>query len=155
MTKRWWSILLLVLSPSLWADPAGLLTLETPLQLDEAYDRVYKALEAERFWVVFEADMGRRMGRFKDEWGNDYNRNNLQGVRAMVFCNIEWTNRIGNADPQLLGLCPLHVTLYSHRGRTHVVVPRLGAMAQGSPGAQAASGLEATIKGILDKAIAR
>jgi uncharacterized protein (DUF302 family) len=154
MTKRLWLFFLLVLSQTLWAGPSGILSLQTPLQLDDAYDRVYKALEAERFWVVFEADMGKRMARFNEEWGSDYNRNDLQGVRAMVFCNIEWTNRVGNADPDLLGLCPLHLTLYSQAGKTHVLIPRLSVLARGSDGAITANELEAVIRGIVEDALA-
>lgn len=147
--------LLLLLSSSLCAAPAGILSIRTPLDLDAAYDRIYKALEAEKFWVVFEADMGERMQRFRDKWGPDYNKNQLQGVRSMVFCNLDWTNRIGNADPELMALCPLHLTLVARSGSTYVLMPRLSAMAAGSPGAITANELEAVIRGIIDKAIAK
>lgn len=151
--KRWWLFFVLMLSANLWASPSGIVSVETSIALDAAYDRVYKALEAQKFWVVFEADMGERMARFEDKWGEDYNRNDLQGVRSMVFCNIEWTNRMGNADPDLLGLCPLHLTIYSKGGKTHVLIPRLSMMAQGSSGADSAKALEAVIRRIVDGAL--
>jgi hypothetical protein len=114
---------------------------------------VYKALEAEKFWVVFEADMGKRMAGMADKWGEDYNRNGLGAVKSMVFCNLWWTNRIANADPDLLALCPLHLSLFERDGETVLVMPGLSAMAEGSPGQARAAELEAELKGILRGAL--
>jgi uncharacterized protein (DUF302 family) len=98
--------------------------------------------------------MGQRMAKFADRWGEDYNRNGLQSIRSLVFCNIWWTNRIANADPDLLGLCPLHLSLYAKDGNTVVLLPRLSAMAEGSPGKEAASELEAELRKIVQSALA-
>lgn len=151
-------LLLLVLAtrvapPAFAEGPQGVFVVKAPYELGEAYDRVYKALESEQFWVVFEANMSDRMARFADDWGADYNRNQLGAVRSMVFCNIEWTNHIANADPLLLGLCPLHLTLYEDRGETFIVFPSLSDMARGSPGATRAAELEAVLRGIVHKAL--
>ena len=43
----------------------------------------------------------------------------LSSVRSMVFRHIWWTNRIANADPDLLALCPLHLSIYGKDGKTH------------------------------------
>ena len=154
----WSPMLLLVLTtafaPRVLAEgPEGVFVLQAPFEAAEAYDRVYRALEAEEFWVVFEANMGDRMARFAERWGADYNRNELGGIKAMVFCNMEWTNHIANADPLLLGLCPLHLTVYERRGETFIVFPRPSYIARGSPGATRAAELEAVLRGILEKAL--
>lgn len=161
MIVSWRPVLLLILisilSGTVRAEagtPVGVFRWEAPFEVAETYDRVYKALEAEQFWVVFEADMGERMARFADRWGADYNRNGLSAIRAMVFCNIEWTNNIANADPALLALCPLHLTIYEHGGKTWLVLPRLSHVAQGSPGASRATELEAVLRGIVEGALA-
>jgi uncharacterized protein (DUF302 family) len=146
---------LLLLFPLLAsAEPAGVLKLSTDRSVDDVYTSVYKALEDEKFWVVFESDMSKRMAKFADKWGEDYNRSGLESVQSMVFCNIWWTNQIANADPDLLALCPLHLSLYSKEGKTHVVMPRLSVIAEGSPGRDKAAELEAELKSIVEKALA-
>ena len=136
------------------AEIAGVLKLTSDKSVNDAYTSVYQALEDEKFWVVFEADMGKRMAKFADKWGEDYNRNGLESVQSMVFCSIWWTNRIANADPDLLALCPLHLTIYGKDGKTHVVMPRLSAIAEGSPGRGKVAELEAELKAIVETALA-
>ncbi len=100
--------------------------------LDEVYSSVYGALEENRFFVVFEANMGRNMARFAERWGGDYNRNGLEGIRSMVVCNIWYTNQISNTDPSMLSLCPLTLTLIHKTGTTTVLFARPTAIAKGS-----------------------
>ncbi len=101
--------------------------------LDEVYPSVYQALEEDRFFVVFEANMGRNMARFAERWGEDYNRNQLDQIRAMVICNIWYTNQVANQDPDMLALCPLTVTLFEKDGSSTVLFPRPTALAGDSP----------------------
>ena len=79
--------------------------------LETAYTIIYKTLEKNRFYVVFEPNIQRNLSGFAERWGDNYNRNNLQGIRALVFCNVWYTNEISNADPDMLAMCPLHITL--------------------------------------------
>jgi len=152
--KHWWFVLLVVLWPgSVGAAPAGVLRLQTQLQADAVYDRIYKALEAARFWVVHEANLGERMADNADQWGADYNRNRLGTVRALAFGNLEWTNAIANADPDLLALYPLHLTVFERDGTSYIVLPRLSVMAKGSPGEGRATELEAEVRRILERAL--
>lgn len=151
--KCWWFALATLLPMIAGADAAGVVSLRTPLQVDAAYDRVYKGLEAERFWVLLETDTGEQMARNADKWGVDYNRNKLGAVRAMVFGNIEWTNAIANADPTLLALCPLQLTIFERDGAIYVVVPRLSAIAKGGTGEARAMELDAEIRRILEKSL--
>ncbi|MCB1734782.1 MAG: DUF302 domain-containing protein [Gammaproteobacteria bacterium] len=164
---RFWPAFLFVLSstiPSLGAtaqaDPTssgtavpGVFSYRTPMDMDTAYQRVYQALEGERFWVVFEADMGSRMEKMREQWGDDYNRNQLSGVRSMVFCNIDWTHRVANADPTLLALCPLHLSVYRQAGMTTVVMPRPSTLAAGSAGIDDAVALEQALTKLIRDAL--
>jgi uncharacterized protein (DUF302 family) len=152
--KSWIVVLLMLASTMATAEPAGVLKKTSDAPLGAVYQRLYQALENEKFWVVFEADMGKRMAKLADKWGEDYNRNALESVKSMVFCNMYWTNRIANADPDLLALCPLHLSLYAKDGKTHIVMPRLSALAEGSPGADKAAELEAELTAIVDGALA-
>lgn len=135
------------------AEPAGVLKLTSERSADDLYSSLYQALEEEKFWVVLESDMGKRMAQFADQWGKDYNRNGLSSIRSMAVCNVWWTNRIANADPDLLGICPLHLSLYAKDGKTVVLMPRLSAMAEGSPGKEVAVELEAELRKIVKSAL--
>lgn len=153
MKRVWLALSLLSVSWSLCAEPAGIYKLVSPIGVDAAYDRIYKALEAEKFWVILESNMGEQMARNAAKWGVDYNRNGLGPIRGMAFCNIYWTNQIANADPDLLALCPMHLTIFERDGGTHVVLPRYSTMAAGSPGASRATELEAVVRGIVEGAL--
>lgn len=101
--------------------------------LSKVYDRVYKSLEDARFFVVFEPNIGANLARFSEKWGDDYNRNQLTGIRSMVFCNGWYANKVSNLDPNMLGFCPLHLTLVEREGTTTVLFNRPSVMAHNSP----------------------
>ena len=151
--KHWLAGLLLLVPAMTLAGPVGVSTLTTSDPADKVYDRVYQALEEAKFWVVFEADMGSRMEKLGPDWGSDYNKNKLTFIKSMVFCNLSWTNQLANADPELLGLCPLHLTIYAYNGRTAIVWPRTSVMAQGSTGQDRALALEGELAAIIGGAV--
>lgn len=97
------------------------------------YDRLYKSLEDARFYVVFEPNIGANLARLAEKWGDDYNRNNLSEIRSMVFCNAWYANRVSNLDPEMLGFCPLHLTLIERNGVTTALFNRPSVMAKNSP----------------------
>jgi len=101
--------------------------------ISAVYDRVYKSLENARFFVVFEPNIGKNLARFSEKWGDDYNRNNISSIRSMIFCNGWYANKVSNLDPNMLGFCPLHITLFEREGTTTVLFNRPGVMAENSP----------------------
>ena len=117
-------LFLLLLTGIARADLPGVLTWEVKQELDVVYKEVYNALEKNRFFVVFEPNIGSNLKRFSGRWGDDYNRNGLGGIRSMVFCNAWYANQVSNLEPDLLALCPLHVSLYAREGVTRVVFMR-------------------------------
>ncbi len=145
--------LLLTISVAAGAQAPSVYKKTVGLDLDSTYEKVHQALEAQRFWVVFEADMGARMARFAERWGEDYNRNQLTGVKSLVFCHIWWTNQIANADPDMLAMCPLHLSLYERDGRTAVVMLRPSVLARGSGAEAKAAALESELIGIIEGAL--
>ncbi len=112
---------------------SGVYILQVDAALSEVYERVYKNLEDARFYVVFEANIGANLARFSKKWGDDYNRNKLDEIRSMVFCNGWYANKVSNLDPNMLGFCPLHITLIERQGKTTVLFNRPGMIAQDSP----------------------
>jgi len=143
----------LLFAGPLHAAPTGVYSYSADVPLDEAYVSLHAALEENHFWVVFEADLGARMASMKENFGDNYNRQGLSGIKAMVFCNIGWANRLASADPDLLSLCPLHMTLFEQAGRTTVVLSKPTVIAAGSPAADVAAELETTLTELVRKAL--
>ncbi len=111
--------------------------------LDTAYPRVYKALEGNGFKVVYEIDMQENLTKFAAKnTVKDFNLNKLEGIKSLVFCNGPLAVKISNADPAMLGLCPLHLTLTQKAGRVTVLFVRPGVIAQGSEAEAPAKELE-------------
>jgi hypothetical protein len=100
--------------------------------VDAIHGAIYKGLEDANFYVVFEPNIGKSISGFKERWGSDYNRNELTQIRSMVFCNGWYANQVGNADPEMLALCPLHITLTEKEGRSTILFVRPSAVAKGS-----------------------
>jgi uncharacterized protein (DUF302 family) len=122
--------------------------------LETAYENVYRSLENNNMFVIFEADMGRTLAGFSDRWGANYNRTQLQGIRTMMFCNPWYVNEVSNIDPQLLAFCPMHVTLYRQNNITHIVFVRPAHVGQRSPAAGLLEGLEAKVAAAVEAGMA-
>ena len=144
------ALVLLVLMFSISISFAGnensgvyILTVDKPLT--GVYDKVYKSLEEARFFVVFEPNIGANLSSFSDKWGDDYNRNKLAEIRSMVFCNGWYANKVSNLDPDMLGFCPLHITLIERDGKTTVLFNRPGVIAQNSPAKELLLKLESEV----------
>lgn len=120
---------------------------------DETYRAVYKALEDARFYVVFEPDIGRNLAGFKTKWGENHNRNKLERIKSMVFCNAWYANAVSNADPTYLALCPLHVTLTHKHGMSSVLFTRPDFIAQGSRAESIAKELTRDVIAAIDKGV--
>ncbi len=111
----------------------------------EVYDTLYKSLEDARFFVVFEPNIGKNIAHFSEKWGDDYNRNNITEIRSMIFCNAWYANKVSNLDPDMLGFCPLHLSLIEREGKTTVLFNRPGVIAQNSPAKELLMKIESEI----------
>ena len=134
--KKWLVLLVLMFSvSSVFADTknSAVYIQQVDEPLARVYDKVYKSLEDARFFVVFEPNIGANLASFSEKWGDDYNRNKLAEIRSMVFCNGWYANKVSNLDPNMLGFCPLHITLIERDGKTTVLFNRPGVIAQNSP----------------------
>jgi len=117
--------------------------IEAPI--NDVHDRVYEALEKQRFWVVFETNIGDNLKRFEDKWGDEYNQNQLEGFQSMVVCNGWYANKVSNADPTALALCPLKVNLIHKQGITTVLFARPSVFVQNSPALKVIDEVESLI----------
>lgn len=154
MKSRLLALLLVLLPLGAMAAPAGVLRLDARAPMAATYKAVYTALEEARFWVVFEADLGSNLAGFAERWGEDLNRNRLDGIRSIVVCNAWYANQVSNADPDLLALCPLRVNLVEKAGVTRVLFARPTVIAEGSPGIAVIQEIEDVISNALRAGVA-
>ena len=120
--------------------------------VESIYKSVYKSLEDANLFVVFEPDIGKNISRFSKRWGEDYNRNGLQEIRSMIFCNGWYANQVANADPDMLALCPLHITLIEKEGRSKILFVRPSYIAKGTSAEAIATELENKVIDAVKKA---
>jgi uncharacterized protein (DUF302 family) len=126
-------LILMLLPMMLDAGQSSVFSASVKKPMNEVYGQVYSALEEQGFYVVFEANIGKNLAGFADKWGADYNRNKLDGIRSLVFCNGWYANQVSNLDPEMLALCPLHITLIEKTGTTTALFVRPSVVATGSP----------------------
>ncbi len=129
------------------AESPGVFVLEAKAPLDDVYKGVYKAFDKAGWYVAFEMDMFKGMSSsLPRKLGEDFNRAGLEGIRTMVFCQGVHANAIMNADPEMMALCPLHLTIIHKAGTSKVLFARPSAAAKGSPA-------EAPVKAVEDEVI--
>ena len=121
--------------------------------LNELYKSIFTALENNGYFVVFEPNIGKNMALFAERWGKDYNKNKLETIRSMVFCNTWYANKVANADPRMLALCPLHLTLIEKNDLTTILFVRPGKVAAGSPAQAIATEIEQDVIRIVENAL--
>lgn len=125
-----------------------------PGDMDDVYKYVFTALENNSYFVIFEPNIGKNLSYSAKRWGDDYNKNKLNSIRSMIFCNAWYANKISNIDPSMLALCPLRLTLYSKDKETHILFVRPGKVAESSKAHKVAKELEDDVIRTIEVAIA-
>lgn len=126
--------------------PAAVYEAQVNADFDKTYKSVYKSLEDNRFFVVFEVNISDNLSRFGKQWDN-YNLNNIENIKSMVFCNGWYANKVSNADPTMLALCPLRLTMTHKQGLTRVLFARPDVIGKDS---KAAPVLKELTKAVID-----
>jgi len=121
--------------------------------MEVVYKRVFTALENNGYFVIFEPNIGKNLSHFAKRWGDDYNKNKLEHIRSMIFCNGWYANKISNVNPYMLALCPLHITLYSKDNETNILFVKPSGVASGTNVADIARELENDVIRAINTAI--
>ncbi|MDH5573163.1 MAG: DUF302 domain-containing protein [Gammaproteobacteria bacterium] len=117
----------------------------------EVYNKLFTALENNAYFVINEPDIGKTLARFSQRWGKDYNKNEIQSYRSLVFCNAWYANEITNADPSMALICPQHITVIQIQNKTRLLYALPGVVAQNSPAASIIKAMEDEIVKIIDE----
>jgi uncharacterized protein (DUF302 family) len=145
-------LVLFFFSTSLWASetaPAAATATESRVykktvkaDFTETYKKVFTSLENNGYFVLIEPNIGKNLSNYEQRWGKNYNKNELEAIRSLVFCNGWYANEISNLDPDMLALCPLHITLTHKKGITTILFVRPSQVAAHSPAKDIAEELE-------------
>jgi len=153
MVRKLVMSLLLLVSTMAHSGLPGVLRWDIEQDLETTYKSVYKSLEENRYYVVFEPNIGRNLEGFAERWGDNYNRNGLSAIRSMVFCNAWYANAVSNIEPALLSICPLHITLFHKAGTTSIVFTRPTHTGAGSKATVLLEELEADVRKAIETGI--
>ncbi|MBI3560432.1 MAG: DUF302 domain-containing protein [Gammaproteobacteria bacterium] len=143
----------LAMSTITFADASMLYVKSVPGNFEKTYKRVFSTLENNGYYVIFEPNVGKNLANFKNRWGENYNKNKLEDIRSMIFCNANYANEMGNLDPAMLALCPLHLTLIHKEGVTQILLVRPSLVAAGSPAEPVALELEQDVIRTVESAV--
>ena len=145
-------LLLFFFASSLWASEAAptastaaeprIYKKTVKAEFPATYKKVFTALENNGYFVVFEPNIGKNLSHFEQRWGKNYNKNELEAIRSLVFCNAWYANEVSNLDPDMMALCPLHITLTHKKGITAILFVRPSQVAAHSPAKDIAVELE-------------
>ena len=116
----------------------------------QVYKQLFMALENNGYFVVFETNIGKNLSRFAQRWGDNYNKNKLESIRSMIFCNGWYANQVSNHDPKMLALCPMHITVTHKEGITSLLYLRPSQVAAESPAKNVAEELEQDVVRIIN-----
>ncbi|TCV90139.1 DUF302 domain-containing protein [Sulfurirhabdus autotrophica] len=136
------ALALLIFSHTAFSATSNVYEKSVSKDMEATYQNVYKALEDNGFYVIFEPNIGKNLEKFSAKWGKEYNQNKLESIRSMVFCSAWYANQISNSDPSLLALCPLHITLTHKSGQTTILFIKPSVVAKGSAAEKIAKELE-------------
>lgn len=141
-----------VTEPQAVQTPAEPTVFERRIRRDSAlvYKQLFSGLENNGYFVVFETNIGKNLSRFEQRWGDDYNKNNLETIRSMVFCNGWYANQVSNHDPKMLALCPMHITITHKQGVTSILYVRPSQVAKDSPARKIAQEVEQDVVRIIN-----
>jgi len=153
MLKKYLLILMLLLTSQAQAASPNVFEMSVDRPMEQVYGQLYKALEDDGFFVVFEVNIGKNLARFAEKWGDNYNRSQLDGIRGMVFCNGWYANAVSNLDPSMLALCPLRLSLTAKAGKTTVLFARPTAIAGDSPALKVIQRIEDDVIGVIRKTL--
>lgn len=122
---------------------------------NKIYQKVFTALENNGYFVVFEPNIGKQLERFKQRWGNKYNKNQIENIKSMVFCNAWYANEVSNTDPKLLAMCPMHMTLTEKKGMVSLLFIRPSVIAKGSGAERVAIEIEQDVLRSIEEGLSK
>lgn len=144
--------LMFLIVTSLSAHDVYVKAVDEPLQT--LYPKLLASLKQNQMMVVSEIDI---LAKFKEaglpeKFGKEFNTNDLEGVKAIIACNGFFGNAVANADPEMMALCPVRITLIQHAGKSKILYSLPSKASQGSDAHAVLEKLESKVIAALEGA---
>ena len=153
MYRKVFVLVLLLSSGFARAELPGVLRWDVQQDFTRTYREVYRSLENYRFFIVYEANIGHDLQGYAARRGEGYDRNELHEIRSMVFINVSYINQLGDQDPDLLSLCPLHIMMFQKGPTTSILFTRPTYAGQGSVAMPLLKGIEDEVSKAVESGI--
>lgn len=142
--------LMFLMVTSLSAHDIYVKTVDEPLQT--LYPKLLTSLKQNQMMVVSEIDI---LAKFKEaglpeKFGEDFNTNGLEAIKAIIACNGFFGNAVSNADPEMMALCPIRITLIQKAGKSKILYSLPSKASEGSKANAILKKLETKIITALD-----
>ena len=126
-------LLLLSLSITLWADSVYIKTVDKPMT--EVYTKLLASFDSSHLVIVSEINILEKFNAagLPEKFGKNFNTNDLTGIKAIIACNGWFGNEVANADPMMMGFCPIRVTVVEKEGKTSILFVRSSIAPKESP----------------------
>ncbi|MGV0005785.1 MAG: hypothetical protein ACNYPG_04070 [Candidatus Porifericomitaceae bacterium WSBS_2022_MAG_OTU9] len=122
---------------------------------DTVHNLLRRELDAERFFVVKDLNIGRNLEHFAQKWGDNYNRHNFSRIHTMIICNAWFANETINISPAHMSLCPLSLVLLHKNNKTMLHYALRQPMASQGDIAELMERLDQRFVDVLDGAVKR
>ena len=144
-------LLILTLSLSLYANSVYVKTIDAPM--NEVYTKLLASFDNNHLIVVSEINILEKFigAGLPEKFGKNFNTNKLTGIKAIIACNGWFGNEISNADPLMMGFCPVRVTVIEEDGKTSILFVRSSVAPKDSKAYAILEKLEAKVIGAIEK----
>ena len=121
--------------------------------MGEVYTKLLASFDNSHLIIVSEINI---LEKFKEaglpkKFGKNFNTNQLTGIKAVIACNGWFGNEVANADPLMMGFCPIRVTVVEEDGKTSVLFVRSSVAPKDSKAYAILEKLEAKVIGAIEK----
>lgn len=139
-----------LLAVSAYATPSAVYEKSAKMPLSTAVSKLEHSLKKHKFKVVFQIPISKKLAKHAKKWGDNYNRNKLEGIHSVVFCNGWFANEVSNKDPQMLAVCPMHLTVIEKGGMATALFVRPSVIGEGSAAESVLKKLEHKVVAAID-----
>ena len=143
-------IFVLLLATSLFGNEVFKLTIDK--NINKIYPQLINALENSHLIVVSEIDI---LDKFKHaglpkKFGKEFNTSELTAIKAIIACNGFYGNYISNADPEMMAICPIRITIIEKDGKTTLLFIKPSHLAKDSKALNIVLKLENKVISVLN-----
>jgi hypothetical protein len=117
--------------------------------IEALYPLIVNTLNGSEYVIAHSINVSENYKRYENKWRGS-NKFKITEVRSLIICNLKFSYAIRDMDPRMLGLCPMHLTLYESKGKTHILLNLPSYLAANSPAYELAAKEEKKLIKIIE-----